>query len=150
MRMPKKKQKQYEIRVNDTQLKVINAALESYFRTRMNQWFDFADEVAKCGYVYDRKNPDNDKLFYEFIKRRNESEKAFGAAFRIAQPIFQFKSDNVQTAIDMWEVIEHMFWVQRAACDEAFRTSYNTHACQPFQIGSEPLITVTEVVPDGQ
>ena len=43
----------YKLSLTDNQLSVLLVALEDYFRTRMNQWFDFATEVAKNGYEYE-------------------------------------------------------------------------------------------------
>ena len=49
--MPKmKEQAVYQITVTERQLKLINAALEEFFRIGLNQWGDLAERVANIGF----------------------------------------------------------------------------------------------------
>ena len=51
----------YNLELSRDQLVVLQDALESYFRIRINQWDGLAEELASVGYVYDKKDPDNAK-----------------------------------------------------------------------------------------
>ena len=138
-----KRVKKYTITVTQKQLIVIMNALESYFRTRMNQWFDFATEVAHNGYEYDKENPENDRLFNEYINRRNDSQEAFEVAFNIAAPNLynRKKTPDMQNAIDIWHVIRYVFYLERPEPKD----HCTVDAYPPFQMGDEPLPTIERV-----
>lgn len=95
------KEFKYKVSLTENQLNVVNAALEDYVRTRMNQWLDFSTEVAQNGFVYDKDNPDNDKLFSEYIQRRNDSKELFEKAYAVAapNPYKREKTPYMQTAV---------------------------------------------------
>ena len=48
----KKADKTYILELTDAQAKLVETALEEYFRLRMGQYFDFADEMAFQGFNY--------------------------------------------------------------------------------------------------
>lgn len=104
----------YNLKISKNQLRVIMIALESYFRTRMGQFFDFASDVARNGFEYTRDNPDNDRLFNEYINRRNESQDLFEKAFDVAAPnrYKRKKTPDMITAMDVWHVIRHQMYLE--------------------------------------
>ena len=112
-------------------------ALESYFRTRMGQFFDFASDVAQNGFVYSRDNPDNDRLFNEYINRRNESQDLFEKAFDVAAPnrYERNKTPDMVTAIDIWHVIRHQMYLEYPEPKD----HYTVDAYPPTPCGEEPL-----------
>lgn len=60
--MPKmKEQAVYQITVTERQLKLINAALEEFFRIGLNQWGDLAERVANIGFEYPPKDMPNSR-----------------------------------------------------------------------------------------
>lgn len=135
--------KTYKICVNENQLRLIMNALESYFRLRMGQFFDYCNDVAANGYVYDKTNPDNDKLFDAYIERRNNSKEMFEEAYRVAAPNLyeRKKTPAMQNAIDIWHVIRHIFYLERPEPKD----HYTTDAYPPHQTGEEPLPTVERI-----
>ena len=134
---------EYTISVTKNQMRIIMNALESYFRTRMGQFFDFSCEVALNGYEYDKENPENDKLFNEYIERRNESEDLFMKAYDVAAPNRweRKKTKDMVSAIDIWHVIRHQLYIERPEPKDHFTVD----AYPPHPNSDEPLITIERV-----
>lgn len=105
----------YRLTVTEKQLRVIQTALEWFFRLQMGQFSEYTNEVALCGYVYNKDDPNNREEFDKYIRRRNLGRSMFEAAYRVAHPwIYNTgKTDDMMTAEDTWRVIRHYFWEQR-------------------------------------
>ena len=127
----------YKLAVTKNQLRVIMIALESYFRTRMGQFFALASDVARNGFVYTKDNPENDRLFNEYINRRNDSQDLFNKAFDVAAPnLFERnKTPDMVTAIDIWHVIRHQMYLEFPEPKD----HYTVDAYPPIPCGDEPL-----------
>ena len=127
----------YNVKISKNQLRVIMIALESYFRTRMGQFFDFASDVAKNGFEYTKDNPDNDRLFDEYINRRNDSQDLFEKAFDVAAPnrYERKKTPDMITAMDVWHVIRHQMYLEYPEPKD----HYTVDAYPPSPWGEEPL-----------
>ena len=127
----------YNLKITKNQMRVIMVALEDYFRTRMGQFFDFASDVAQNGFVYIRDNPDNDRLFNEYINRRNESQDLFEKAFDVAAPnrYERKKTPDMVTSIDIWHVIRHQIYLEYPEPKD----HYTVDAYPPSPWGEEPL-----------
>lgn len=133
----------YNLKLTDNQARVIMVALEDYFRTRLNQWDDFTDEIALNGYKYDRSNPDNDRLFNEYINRRNDSREMFRKAYEIAAPnVYERgKTKDIRTAIDVWHVIRYQKYLERPEP----KSHYTVDAYPPRPETIEPLPTIERI-----
>ena len=107
------KEKMYTLTVNEAQLANIQDALEWFFRLQMGQFFDYATTVAKCGYEYDKDDPDNERKFYEYIQRRDDAKELLDKAFRIAQPTNCRQTEDMMIAQDIWADIRHFRWKER-------------------------------------
>lgn len=103
----------YTLTLSEKQLKVVYTALEWFFRLQMGQFFDYSTEISRCGYKYDKSNPENDRLFNEYIDRRNASQEMFEKAFRVAQPTICHKTQDMMIAQDVWAAIRHFLWQER-------------------------------------
>lgn len=138
--------KQYKITLSRNQLRVIMVALEDYFRTRMGQFFDFSSDVARNGYEYCKDNPENDRLFDDYIRRRNESEEMFRRAYDVATPdiMKRGKTPDMETAIDIWHVIRHQRYLEVPEPKD----HYTVDAYKPFPVTNEPLITIERIESD--
>lgn len=132
----------YCLTVSENQARIIQNALESYARLRMGQFWDFADEIAHYGYKYDAENPDNDRLFSEYISRRDDAKELFEKAYSAAVPNVynRGKTDDVQNAIDIWHVIRHQFWKDRPN-----HSDWTTDSVEPFAIAGEPLCKIERI-----
>ena len=103
--------KQYNLTVSENQLRVIMISLESYFRTRLGQFRDLADDLVFCG--FDHEPPHDDLWEQEFdlrLHRRIDCEDMMDRAFLIAQPRpiaakgYYEKTPDMMSAIDIWHV----------------------------------------------
>ena len=130
----------YTITLNKTQLKIIQKALEWFFRLQMGQFFDYADEIALNGEdVFNHNDPDHERKFNEYIWRRNDAKEAFEKAFRIAQPkLFCQKTEDMMIAEDMWRVIRHKFWLDRPEP----KSHITVDSDEPIFFACEPPIKV--------
>lgn len=107
----------YILEVSEKQAEIIKIALEEYCRLRMNQWVNFADEVAATGFEYNKDDPENDRNFNEYIKRRDRSEKMFQDAMNVAQsgdrrPYIP-QTEEMLRAQDIWQVVRHRLYLDR-------------------------------------
>lgn len=125
----------YRLEISEKQAEIIKIALEEYFRLRMNQWFDFATNIALCGYKYDKSDLDNDRKFDDYINRRNESQELFEKAFRTAQPNYQMKTDEMMIAEDIWQVIRHKLYLDRGGDPNGWCVD----AREPIKMSDEPF-----------
>lgn len=125
----------YILKLSEKQAEIIKIALEEYFRLRLNQWSDFATDVSYAGYKYDKNDPDNNRKFDDYINRRNESQELFEKAFRIAQPEYHMKTDEMMIAEDIWQVIRHKLYLDRGGDPNGWCVD----ARKPLKISEEPL-----------
>lgn len=125
----------YTFEISEEQAEIIKIALEEYFRLRLNQWFDFATNIALCGYEYDKNDPGNDKKFNDYINRRNESQELFEKAFRTAQPNYQMKTDEMMIAEDIWQVMRHRMYLDRGGDPNG----WSVDAREPIKLSDETL-----------
>lgn len=133
--------KRYTLELSEKQAEIIKIALEEYFRLRMNQWFDFATNIALCGYKYDKSDPDNDRKFNSYINRRNKTQELFEKAFRVAQPDYQRKTDEMAIAEDIWQVLRHRLYLDRGGD----LNGWSVDARKPIKISDEPLPKISEI-----
>ena len=107
----------YILEISEKQAEIIKIALEEYFRLRMNQWWDFANEVAATGFEYNKDDPENSKRFDAYIERRDKSEKLFQEAMKVAQSGDQRpyipQTDEMLRAQDVWQVLRHVLYLDR-------------------------------------
>ena len=103
----------YRLEVSEEQLKVINTALESYFRTHMGQFFDFTDEIAFRNFTYKAGDAETHDEFDMRINRRNKAQEEFDKAYMIACPQIGYKTDDEMRAIDIHNTIRHFLWERR-------------------------------------
>ena len=132
--MPKK----YTLTLTDKQLGVVYDALEWFFRLQMGQFFDFATEVAKAGYVYDKTDPENSKKFDAYIERRNTSQKMFQSAFRVAQPVTATSTKDMRIAQDIWQDIRYQLWLEKPEP----KTHGLVNSDPPLYVSTEPPISI--------
>lgn len=135
--------KQYKLTVTENQLRVISTSLESYFRTRMGQFFDLSDDLAFCGFSYSQPHDEKwSEGFDERIARRDECKEKLDEAFKIAQPRltandYYGSTPEMVSAIDLWHVIRHQFWKERED-----HKSWTVDSYPPSSESGEPLMEI--------
>lgn len=135
MRPEKKSDKTYILELSDAQAKLVETALEEYFRLRMGQYFDFADEMAFQGFNYKEHT---DEEFDERMKRKERLQAHLEKMKTIIWPPFGFinkKTEEQENAIDIWHVIRHVRYLANGGDINGMTTA----ASRPFQCGTEPL-----------
>lgn len=108
----KDKEHIYQVTLSESQLRLINKAVEQYFRMRMGQFADYVDEIAFEGFNYKEHS---DEELDSAINRRDDAAEQFKAAYRTltAWPKLCRKTADDQRLIDMWETIRHQFWLDK-------------------------------------
>lgn len=119
------------IEMNDTQARIVQQALEEWFRIRMGQEFDLADGLAFLGYKHDKDHPER---FDAVIQKRDAIQAVVRAMFNIAWPHYgrpQRSEPEVHIASDIWSQLR-------------WELSSKDHwAAPPFQMGPEPMPKIT-------
>lgn len=133
----------YRITLTDNQLSLLEKAVESYFRVRMGQHFDLADDVAFKGYDRSSDSTNDSTEFDERIRRRNDAQDLYDIAYRMAFPAKSVGTEDMRNAIDIWHVIRHQRWLDNPNVDH--NSHWNTASDEPFQTGTEPLCKVERI-----
>lgn len=128
----------YKLTVTENQLRVIQKALESWERLCMGQFWEFADEIAVVGTDLSPEHPEHDRIFDDYIDRRDRARELFDQAFREARPYSQEKTSDMLIAEDIWMAIRHKRWKDRPEPKpHEVRASWNVH---PKSIEPLPVI----------
>ena len=95
----------YTVTLTEEQARVIIAALEEYFRLRMGQSGQFADDLASLGRDLSPENPKHKEIFDGFIQRRDHLNRIMQAVFQIAfEPDgCTQKTEDMLVAEDIWD-----------------------------------------------
>lgn len=133
----------YRLDLTESQLRVVNNALEEYFRIPLNQWGDLAERLASKGVdLTDDKT--RDRNFDRYIEKRNAVNEIFEAAGRVLWGYQVPPKDEEQLiAEDIWQVIRHQLYLDSGSTDE-----WRVDAREAIQWGPEPLPRIERV--DGQ
>lgn len=110
MEKSRNKETSYDLELTESQLKLINKAIEGYFRLHMGQFFDYVTEIAEASEVMDRGDPDFNKKFDSFLARRDSAMETFKMAYAEAHPSVQTKTPEIQRLIDIWAQIRYQLW----------------------------------------
>ena len=127
----------YTLELTEKQAEIIKIALEEYFRVRMNQWSDLANDLAFIDYVHGS----HDGLdFNARIERRNSTQRVLEAAMDVAQPLRQYgvypgQTEEMRRAQDIWQVIRHKLWIDRHGDED----SWCVDSRKPMCMTGEPL-----------
>lgn len=118
--------KKVTIELTETQARTVLAAVEEWFRLRMGQSYDLANDLACL------KPGESD--FDKMIVRRDAIEELLRAMFRIAWPhcgVPEEVQPYVHVASDIWSTLRYELGPKEEWCST------------PFQMGPEPLPKIT-------
>lgn len=124
--------KKVTIELTESQTVIVKVALEEWFRLRMGQYSDLANDLALYGY----KREQND--FDRRMVRRDALLELIKAMLRIAFPMYgtpEQITPETHIAADIWSTLRYELGPKTEWCST------------PFQMGPEPLpkITVEEL-----
>ena len=143
--MPKKKdQVFYQLTVTEKQLRLINTALEEYFRIGLNQWGNLADRLAMIGVDLSPENPNHKWIFDTMIHKRDDVRIVLEAAGRILWPYGLTKQDEENILLqDIWQVIRYQLWLDDP---DREKRGYCVDGNKPLIRGSEPIARCVKCV----
>lgn len=127
----------YILEITEEQANTIKIALEEFFRLRMNQWSDLANDLAFTGFDY---GSHDSMKFNARIERRDSTQRILEAAMDIAQPmrkhgIYPEQTTEMLRAQDIWQVIRHRLWKDR----HGDKDDWCVDAREPMPMTDEPL-----------
>lgn len=120
--MPKK----VTIELTETQARTVLAAVEEWFRLRLGQPDNLANDLACLKY--------GESDFDKVLVRRNAIDELIRAMFRIAWPYVGVPREvppYVHVASDIWSTLRYELGPKTEQCST------------PFQMGPEPLPKIT-------
>ena len=133
----------YQLTVTENQLRLINTALEEYFRIGLNQWGDLADRLAMIGVDLSPENPNHKWIFDNMIKTRDDVRVVLEAAGRILWPYGLSKQSEENILLqDIWQVIRHQLWLDDPDRD---KRAYCVDGNEPLIRGDEPIAKCNKV-----
>lgn len=109
-------------------MRVTQVALEEYFRLRLGQAFDFANDLSYLGVDMSIENPQHEAIFAKHLNNRDWIENTMKTVFHTIWPPYgspEAKTEDMMIAECLWDAIRFA----------RGRSRWN----QPFQIGSEPV-----------
>ena len=128
----------YTLEISEKQAEIIKIALEEYFRLRMNQTWDFADDICFDGFDYDNyTNEDFDKQ----LEKRNVFRKEFAKLLIAVHPLqlgggkFREATVEMRRAQDIWQVVRHQLWTERHGIEDDWCVDLR----KPMSMSGEPL-----------
>lgn len=128
----------YTLEISEKQDEIIKVALEEYLRLRMNQTWDFADDICFDGFDYENyTNEDFDKQ----LEKRNVFRKEFEKLLIAVHPLqlgggkFREATVEMRRAQDIWQVVRHQLWTERHGIED----DWCVDSRKPMSMSGEPL-----------
>lgn len=128
----------YTLEISEEQAEIIKIALEEYFRLRMNQTWDFADDICFDGFNYENHTKED---FNERIERRDMFRAELDKLLNVAHPLhfnggkFREQTIEMRRAQDIWQVVRHQLWVDRHGNEDVWCVDSR----KPMSMSDEPL-----------
>lgn len=110
MKNAEKKETIYQLTCTEGQLRLINDAIEGYFRLLLGQYFDYTHELAFAGFDYANHT---DADFDDRTTRSNLAYDLFSAIHRQLFSGARAKTPKENALIDIWGTIRHQLWLDR-------------------------------------
>ena len=128
----------YTLEISEKQAEIIKIALEEYFRLRMNQTWDFADDI--CFERFDYKNHTKEEFNKCIEKRdmfRDELEKLLNKVHPLHFLGNKFREQTIEMlrAMDIWQVIRYKLWTSKHT--DAYNWCVDSR--KPMNMSDEPL-----------
>ena len=125
--------KKVTIEMNETQARLVLAAVEEWFRLRMGQPHDLANGLAMLGFDYNNHSRDE---FDERMRKRDSLQAVIDAMLKIAFPWRGYGMGHeiqpeVHIVSDIWSQLRYELHP---------KTEWGY---TPFQMGTEPMVKVT-------
>lgn len=128
--------KKVTIELTETQARTVLVAVEEWFRLRMGQSYDLANDLAFYNYQHDKNRPWDFDLRIQIRDAVNEIIKSIFRVVFGPPGVPREVPSQVHVASDIWSALRYELSPKESGWDRT-----------PFQTGPEPLpkITVEEV-----
>lgn len=106
---------QYILEVSDKQAEIMKIALEEYFRLRMNQTWDFADDICFDDLSENHTKEEFDKCIENRDMFRDELEKLLNKVhpIHLGNNTVRKQTEEMLRAQDVWQVLRHVLYLDR-------------------------------------
>lgn len=127
----------YILELSEDQAEIIKISLEEYFRLRMNQTWDFADDIC----FEDLRKDHTKEEFNKCIENRDMFRDELGKLLNIVHPLhfrggkFREQTIEMRRAQDIWQVIRHRLWKDR----HGDKDDWCVDSREPMSMADEPL-----------
>lgn len=134
----------YKIELSEDQARIIKNALEEYFRLRMNQTWDFADDLCFEDFNYENLT---DEEFNERIKLRDTFRDELQKLLNKYHPLqfsgskFRKQTIEMRRAQDIWQVIRYMLWMNH----HGEESSWCVDSREPMSMTGEALPKIERI-----
>ena len=127
----------YTLELSEEQAEIIKIALEEYFRLRMNQTWDFADDICFDGFDCENHTKED---FNERMERRDLFKLELESLMNVVHPLqfrgeFREQTIEMLRAQDVWQVIRHRLWKDR----NGDKNDWCVDSRKPMPMTGEPL-----------
>lgn len=130
--------KKYKVELTEDQMRVIQNCVETMMRIEMGQVDMLAERLAEYNVDFSQDNPNHEKIFDQYIAKRDAISEVLEAAVRIAFSSYgvpEKKDDDTLIAECIWDSIKFARGLSRWGA--------------VFPIGKEPVPKI-EVIDDGE
>lgn len=103
----------YILEVSDKQAEIMKIALEEYFRLRMNQTWDFADDICFEDLSENHTKEEFNKCIENRDMFRDELEKLLNKvhSLRLGNNKVRKQTEEMLRAQDVWQVLRHVLYL---------------------------------------
>lgn len=127
----------YTLELSEKQAEIIKVALEEYFRLRMNQTWDFANDICFDGFDCENHTEED---FNERIKCRDVFRTELDKLLNVVHPLqfrgkFREQTIEMLRAQDVWQVVRHQLWTERHGIED----DWCVDSRKPMSMTGEPL-----------
>ena len=134
----------YQLELSKEQTEIIKIALEEYFRLRMNQTWDFADDICFEGFNYQEHTPEDfDKRLENRDMFRDELKKLLDKvhSWWLKGGEYRKQTIEMRRAQDIWQVIRQRLYLDRGGDPNGWCVD----AKDPIPTTNEPLPKITRI-----
>lgn len=134
----------FVVEMSEVQFRLMNVAIEEWFRVRLNQWSDLARDLARGSYKHDSNDPQKKEKFAAYMARMHATEAVLKAAMEVAQP-YRYtmpapKSVEQIVLEDMWQAIRFFTWEYDNKDTPLSERGFGP--CEPFYESKEPPMKI--------
>lgn len=125
--------KRYTLSVTETQLHAINTALEEFFRLRLAQAYDLAEDIAFADFNWKQHSEDEliDRIYVRDNLQKVVETGVSAARERLGMRFSYDIGETARICEDVWQVIRHQFWIDNPDRSE-------------WTVDSRPLLPVSD------